>query len=145
LAVAVAGSSADPNAAALQANRERLRHVNDQDGRRLAVVELPPPPTHRVNGEICPASYANFYFANGVALVPTFAAETDARALATLREVLPGRDVVGLRAATSSRGSLRCTVFRNRSRPRKWPEIVSNVTFGTRIRLSLGPRIGYYF
>jgi agmatine deiminase len=70
--------------------------VNDQDGRRLAVVELPPPPTQRVNGEICPASYANFYFANGVALVPTFAAETDARALATLREVLAGRDVVGV-------------------------------------------------
>lgn len=94
--VAVAHSPSDPDAEVLRVNLERLRRMNDQDGRRLAVVELPMPPTHRVNGEICPASYANFYLANGVALVPTFGAETDARALATMREVVGDRDVVGV-------------------------------------------------
>jgi agmatine deiminase len=96
VAVAVAHSSSDPNAGVLRENRERLRQMNDQDGRRLAVVDLPAPPTHRVNGEICPASYANFYLANGVVLVPTFGVETDERALATLREVVGDRDVVGV-------------------------------------------------
>jgi agmatine deiminase len=96
VAVAVAHSPSDPNAEVLRVNLERLRRMNDQDGRRLAVVELPTPPTHRVNGEVCPASYANFYLANGVALVPTFGAETDARALATMREIVGDRDVVGV-------------------------------------------------
>lgn len=93
---AVAGSPSHPDAEVLRGNLERLRRMNDQDGRRLAVVELPMPPSQRVGGEICPASYANFYFANGVVLVPTFGVETDARALATLREVVDDRDVVGV-------------------------------------------------
>jgi agmatine deiminase len=39
----------------------------------------------------CPASYANFYLANDCALVPLLGVERDARALAVLRELLPGR------------------------------------------------------
>jgi agmatine deiminase len=58
------------------------------------------PPPHRVGGEPCPASYANFYLANAVALVPTFGSACDARALAVLRDVLPGREVVGVPCAT---------------------------------------------
>jgi len=96
VAVAVASSPSDPDAEVLRVNRERLRGMNDQDGRRLAVVELPMPPEHRVDGSICPASYANFYLANGVALVPIFGAATDARALATMREVVGDREVVGV-------------------------------------------------
>ena len=46
-----------------------------------------------------PASYANFYLANGVALVPVFGAPSDARALAVLRELLPGRQVTGIPSA----------------------------------------------
>ena len=38
----------------------------------------------------------NFVFANGAALVPTFGTAQDAEALAVLRELLPGRDVVGV-------------------------------------------------
>jgi agmatine deiminase len=40
----------------------------------------------------------NFYLANGAALVPVFGAAQDARALAALREVLPGREVVPIPA-----------------------------------------------
>jgi agmatine deiminase len=54
------------------------------------------PPPLLVDGQRCPASYANFYLANGVALVPTFDAPADDRALAILRELLPGRQVVGI-------------------------------------------------
>jgi agmatine deiminase len=85
---------ADPNSAPLADNLRRLRAARDASDRRLEVVELPMPPPVLWRGERCPASYANFYLANGAVLVPVFGAAQDARALATLRELLPGRDVV---------------------------------------------------
>jgi len=88
--------ASDSNHAALAANLRRLRAMRDQDGKPLAVVPLPMPPPHVMAGQRCPASYANFYLANGCALVPTFGVPQDARALAVLRECLPGREVVGV-------------------------------------------------
>jgi agmatine deiminase len=95
---AVEPDAADPNCAPLARNLERLRAARLPDGRPLDVVPLPMPPPLVVEGQRCPASYANFYLANGVALVPVFGAPQDARALAILRELLPGRDVVGIRS-----------------------------------------------
>jgi agmatine deiminase len=96
----VAVATADPSDAAnftrLAENRRRLRGMRDQDGKPLALIDLPLPPVHEIGGLRCPASYANFYLANGVALVPTFDADTDARALAILREVWSDRDVEGI-------------------------------------------------
>jgi agmatine deiminase len=89
----------DENSAPLARNFELLRASTDQDGRRLEVVALPMPPPLVVDGQRCPASYANFYLANGVALVPVFGAPEDERALAILRELLPGREVVGIPSA----------------------------------------------
>ena len=74
----------------------RLRSMRDQDGKPLTVVPLPVPPALAIEGLRCPASYTNFYLANGCALVPLFGVERDARALAVLRELLPRRDVVGV-------------------------------------------------
>jgi len=100
--VAIAG--ADPadaaNHAVLAENRDRLRRMTDGTGKPLAIVELPPPPVHRVDGHRCPASYANFYVANGAVLVPTFGARADARALAVLREIWTDREVVGVPCAS---------------------------------------------
>ena len=87
----------DANAAPLVANLRRLRGMRDAAGKPLAVATLPMPPPLHVAGQRCPASYANFYLGNGVALVPTFGAPSDARALAVLRELLPGREVIGVR------------------------------------------------
>jgi len=92
------GDPSDPNHAPLAENLLRLRAMRDQDGKPLAVAALPMPPPLHVEGLRCPASYANFYLANGVALVPVFEAPTDARALAVLRELLPERDVVPIPA-----------------------------------------------
>jgi agmatine deiminase len=89
--------ASDANAAALAANLRRLRGMRDAAGKPLAIATLPMPPPLHVAGQRVPASYANFYLGNGVALVPTFGAATDARALAVLREVLPGREIVGVR------------------------------------------------
>lgn len=86
----------DPNHGPLAENLRRLRGLQDQDGKPLLVATLPMPPPLFVDGQRCPASYANFYLANGVALVPTFGAASDARALAVLQALLPGRQVVGI-------------------------------------------------
>ena len=43
-----------------------------------------------------PASYANFYLANGLAVVPIFGDPNDKVALEILQSLLPGRKVVGL-------------------------------------------------
>jgi agmatine deiminase len=73
--------------------------MRDATGKPLSVVPLPMPPVHRRRGLRCPASYANFYLANGVALVPIFGTRSDDRALAVLREVLPDREVVAIPCA----------------------------------------------
>jgi agmatine deiminase len=96
----VAVTSEDPHdSAPLAANLKRLRGMRDQDGKPLTVVTLPMPPAHRIDGQRCPASYANFYLANGAALVPIFGAPSDARALDSLRELLPGREIIGIRSS----------------------------------------------
>jgi len=89
---------ADPNQAALADNLRRLRGARDAAGKPLEVAELPMPPPLHWQGERCPASYVNFYLANGVALVPVFGAAEDARALAVLREVLPQRELAPIPA-----------------------------------------------
>jgi len=47
-------------------------------------------------GKRLPASYANFYIANHLVLVPTFNDLNDRAALATLARVFPDRQVVGI-------------------------------------------------
>jgi agmatine deiminase len=43
-----------------------------------------------------PASYANFYVANGVVMLPTYDVERDAEAAATLQSLFPDRRVIGV-------------------------------------------------
>ena len=50
------------------------------------------------DGVWVPASYANFYIANGTVLVPTFNDINDRKALGILSECFPDRDVVGIHA-----------------------------------------------
>src|SRR5688572_25204009 len=64
----------------------------------LRVVTLPFPRPVIMQGERLPASYANFYIANGVVLVPTFNDPNDRVALNTLAEVFPSHQVVGIHA-----------------------------------------------
>ncbi len=89
---------ADENYAPLQDNLQRLRGMTDQDGQPLRIVELPMPAPVIYEEQRLPASYANFYIANGVVLVPIFNDPNDDRALATLRGMFPTRQVVGIHA-----------------------------------------------
>jgi agmatine deiminase len=110
IAVATEANRADANHEPLAAARAQLAALRDPHGKSFRIAELPMPPPHLVDGARCPASYANFYLANGVVLVPVFGAPSDARALAILRELCPGRDVVGIPAGflVVGLGTLHC-------------------------------------
>ena len=86
----------DDNYAPLQENLARLKQMTDQDGAALRVETLPMPKPVYFEGERLPASYANFYIANGLVLVPTFNDENDRVALNKLAELFPERKVVGI-------------------------------------------------
>jgi agmatine deiminase len=87
----------DENHRRSEDNLERLQ-LAGFDGTSGRVVTLPFPRPVTMNGERLPASYANFYVANGVVIVPTFNDANDRVALNTLAELFPGRDVVGIHA-----------------------------------------------
>ncbi len=62
----------------------------------LRVVTLPMPSPVYFDGQRLPASYANFYIANKLVLVPTFQDKNDRIALNTLAELFPDREVIGI-------------------------------------------------
>ncbi|MGC8638455.1 MAG: agmatine deiminase family protein [Isosphaeraceae bacterium] len=86
----------DPNHEPLQENLRRLEAARDQDGEPLRVLTLPMPAPVIFEAQRLPASYANFYIANGLVLVPTFNDPADRIALNTLAELFPDRQVVGI-------------------------------------------------
>lgn len=86
----------DVNFEILQDNLRRLRGLKDQDGRPLRIVELPMPGVIEHDGQRLPASYANFYIANQIVLVPTYRSANDAAALAILQREFPDRRVIGV-------------------------------------------------
>ena len=67
-----------------------------RDRKDLRVVTLPMPSPIYFDGQRLPASYANFYIANKLVLVPTFQDKNDRIALNTLAEIFPGREVIGI-------------------------------------------------
>jgi agmatine deiminase len=80
------------------------------DGSLLRVKTLPMPEPVFFAGQRLPASYANFYIANELVLVPTFNDANDRVALNKLAELFPSRKIVGI-AATDlvlGLGTLHC-------------------------------------
>lgn len=86
----------DDNYAPLADNLKRLKKVRDGKGKQLTVVELPMPKPMFFEGQLLPASYANFLIANNIVLVPTFNDVSDRIALNILSELFKGREVIGI-------------------------------------------------
>jgi len=78
-------------------NLRRLQLAGGADG-SLRIVTIPFPRAVTMHEERLPASYANFYIANGVVIVPTFNDPNDRLALNALADCFPDRDVVGIHA-----------------------------------------------
>ena len=97
--VAVEEDPEDENHSRSMDNLRRLEAASKQaDVGPLRIVRLPFPRPVIMNGERLPASYANFYIANGVVLVPTFNDPNDRVALNTLADLMPAHQIVGIHA-----------------------------------------------
>jgi agmatine deiminase len=86
----------DENHLPLEENLDRLHAVRDREGKPFRVATLPCPAPVIFDGQRLPASYANFYIANGLVLVPTFNDPNDRIALNTLSELFPTHRVSGI-------------------------------------------------
>ena len=87
---------ADPKSDNYEALRENIRRLRDavtEDGKSLATIDLPMPAPVYFEGRRLPASYANFYIANGVVLVPVFNDPNDRVALDILADIFPDREI----------------------------------------------------
>ena len=99
IVLAVENDPGDENHRRSQDNLRRLEAASGSAGvGPVRVVPLPFPRPMVMNGERLPASYANFYIANGAVLVPTFNDPNDRIALTTLAALMPAHQVVGIHA-----------------------------------------------
>jgi agmatine deiminase len=75
-----------------------LDGTTDSRGRKVEVARLPMPRPILWGEERLPASYANYYVANDLVLVPTFDDPNDDVAMSLIGEHFPTRRIVGIRA-----------------------------------------------
>ncbi len=94
LVTAVEPDPRDENHGPLRENLKRLRSMTDQDGDPFRILELPMPPALFQDDQRLPASYANFYIANGVVLMPGYHPPTDEKARAVLAVAFPDREIL---------------------------------------------------
>src|ERR1700676_3116003 len=94
----------------LQENLALLKSMKDTDGRNFRIETLPMPAPVYFDRQRLPASYANFYIANKLVMVPTFNDANDRVALNTLAGLFPDREVVGIacRDLVLGLGTLHC-------------------------------------
>lgn len=105
----------DVNYEALQENFKLLKAAKNRHGEPFNIETLPLPNTKikgtTVDGsEVVPASYANFYIANGVVLVPLYDPRYDQQALKLFRKYFPDRKIAGIPCADLvwGQGSIHC-------------------------------------
>ena len=119
VAVATETNQDDVNFSRLAQLRRQVANATLSNGQHLKIVELPMPlPIYQGRCRL-PASYANFYVANGVVVVPQFNDAQDACAQEILREQFPDRDVLGLpcRALVHGLGSFHCLTQQQPAHP----------------------------
>lgn len=81
----------DENYTPLHENYDRLSGAKPRD-----IIRIPMPRPIIFKKQRVPASYLNFYIANGVVLVPTFNDPADRKALGILADCFPGREIIGI-------------------------------------------------
>jgi agmatine deiminase len=86
----------DDNYGILQHNLKQLKDMRLLNGKQLNIVELPMPDPVEWEGQRLPASYANFYIANNVVVVPTFRSPKDEKALAIIQDCFIDRKIIAI-------------------------------------------------
>lgn len=86
----------DENYELLRENLRRLQLLRDLGGSPFRIVPIPMPGRVQHEEQRLPASYANFYIANEIVLVPTYRSRNDQEALDVLQGLFPDRRVIGI-------------------------------------------------
>lgn len=86
----------DPNHARLSANLKQLGCMRLLSGKQADIAEIPMPAPVIYKNQRLPASYANFYIANDVVIVPVFGCSQDQVACRVLEECFPDRKIVDI-------------------------------------------------
>ena len=89
-------NKSDENYELLQQNLQQLKTMRLLNGRQLNIIELPMPDKIIYEEQRLPASYANFYIANNIVIVPVFNCDKDAVALDIIQQCFPSRKVIGI-------------------------------------------------
>lgn len=98
----------------LKSMKAQLESFRTKDGKPYRLIALPMPAPVVYDGEILPATYANFLIINGAVLVPTYGQpEKDQEALAAIQEAFPDREIVGIdcQVLVRQHGSLHCVTM----------------------------------
>jgi agmatine deiminase len=98
IVTACESNTRDENHLPLAENYARLQAARNLAGEPYDIIKLPMPAPVFFEGQRLPASYANFYIANSLVLVPTFNDPNDRHALNTLAKCFPDREIVGIHA-----------------------------------------------
>ena len=103
----------DPNYEPLMENARRLERMENEKGEMLTVIPLHMPEPFIVEGRRMAATYANFYIANGIVLVPIYMQKSDSEALSILQECFPDRKIIGIdcRELIWGYGSIHCATM----------------------------------
>ena len=94
--------------------KSQLEAFRTADGKPYRLIPLPLPHPVVYDGEILPATYANFLIINGAVLVPTYnQPDKDAEALAAIKQAFPDREIVGIdcQVLVRQHGSLHCVTM----------------------------------
>ncbi len=94
----VESNTHDENHLPLAENLDRLRSFRNLANKPFEIVELPMPAPVLFENQRLPASYANFYIANSLVLVPTFNDPNDRAALDIIASCFPDRTIIGIHA-----------------------------------------------
>ena len=98
----------------LKSMKAQLESFRTKDGKPYRLIPLPMPAPVVYDGEILPATYANFLIINGAVLVPTYGQpEKDKEAIEAIQQAFPDREIVGIdcQVLVRQHGSLHCVTM----------------------------------
>ena len=103
----------DEHYEALRSMEEQLKTFRTLDGKPYRLIALPMAHPAYEEDERIPATYANYLVINGAVLVPTYATDLDALALAQVQKAFPNHEIVGVdcQALIRQHGSLHCVTM----------------------------------
>ncbi len=91
-----------------------LESFRNWDGEPYKLVELPfPARVYDEEGEMLPATYANYLYVNNYILLPVYGVEEDSEAVRIMQQVFPDKEIlaVNCRALIKQHGSLHCVTM----------------------------------